>query len=116
MKEYLSELMTHAEVESLLMHIQAEHQVGAQGKWVKYVSPRFDMRTGLCYMVSLTEWGGEETMIHTQNECTALKDNLYKRCMDWLDRADLFNEINQDLIEQSSFENIQHAALSLLKG
>lgn len=85
MEEYLNKWMTYEEVAALIMHIRTERQPCAQGKWIKYVSPRFDMRTGLCYMVSLTEWDGEETVIHTQNECAALKDSLYKRCMDWLD-------------------------------
>jgi len=86
MEEYLSKLMTYAEVESLLKHIQAEHQVGAQGKWIKYVEPTFDMRFGLCYKVSFIGWSpSHDVVIHTQNECATLKDSLYKRCMDWLD-------------------------------
>lgn len=80
MEEYLNKWMTYEEVAALIMHIRTERQPCAQGKWIKHVSPRFDMRTGLCYMVSLTEWDGEETVIHTQNECATLKDSLYKRC------------------------------------
>lgn len=30
------------------------------------------------------EWGGEETLIHTQNECAQLEAPLYSRCIEWL--------------------------------
>lgn len=84
MSDYLNKQLTLPLLCELLQHIQKHNQVGATGKWVKYVHPLIDMRTGMCYAVRFIEWCGEETLIHTQNECAQLEAPLYSRCIEWL--------------------------------
>jgi hypothetical protein len=50
---------------------------------VKYVDPHIDMRTGVCFSITFRTYGGEFNF-YTTNEERNNPENLFDRCMQWL--------------------------------
>ena len=84
----MSQPMTFHEAHELLTHIHQFHSPFSANRTrriVKYVVPRFDMRTGHCFAIKLRGYGWEETF-HTQNECRNLPKSLYERVIEFLNK------------------------------
>lgn len=85
----MSTPMSMQEPSLLLNHIKSDHSFCRQreGRIVKYIDPHIDTRTWTCFSITFRCAGGDEHLIHTQNECRDLQKSLFDRCMTWLDSA-----------------------------
>lgn len=89
----MSAPMNFHEAGELLKIIHAHHSPFSTGgakrpsKYVKYVDPHFDMRTGHCFALTLRGYGWEQHF-HTQNECRNLPESLFDRVVAFLEADD----------------------------
>lgn len=84
----MSRPMSFSELKYLLEYIQENNSPGKalpgnKRKVIKYVDPVIDMRSGAVFAVKFRMYFSEH-VIHTQNECRDLPDNLLVRCLRWV--------------------------------
>jgi hypothetical protein len=78
--------MTLIDLANLLNYIHMHHSpfsAGSGRRIVKYVDPHIDMRTGVCFAITFRTYGGEFNF-YTTNEERDNPENLFTRCMLWL--------------------------------
>lgn len=83
----MSRAMTFQELNTLLIHIAAEHspQHCVKGLMVKYVDPRIDMRSNEVFSITFRLYGGHDVQLHVCNENRDNPTSLFDRCMAALD-------------------------------
>jgi hypothetical protein len=78
--------MNLIDLANLLNYIHTYHSpfVARSGhKVVKYVDPHIDMRDGTCFSITFRTYAGEFNF-YTTNEERDNPENLFTRCMFWL--------------------------------
>lgn len=84
----MSKSMSFQEFGNLLKYIADNNSplkgVGTRPS-VKYLDPVFDMRTNSVFAITIRGFGFNETVFHTQNECSNLPQSLEERVRLFLD-------------------------------